>query len=113
MNENKEIVLEFVQPTGWSSVDTAEEIRKKKEAQQKADAQDHRQLPAFGDHRTHALAHGGHAHLRAQRKEHDAHNDHSRAQQEAEQDAGGDGSNGEAEHQHDGHDGQHRLKRFQ
>ena len=29
MNENKEIVLEFVQPTGWSSVDTAEEIRKK------------------------------------------------------------------------------------
>ena len=29
MNENKESVLEFVQPTGWSSVDTAEEIRKK------------------------------------------------------------------------------------
>ena len=29
MSENKEIVLEFVQPTGWSSVDTAEEIRKK------------------------------------------------------------------------------------
>ena len=29
MNENKEIILEFVQPTGWSSVDTAEEIRKK------------------------------------------------------------------------------------
>ena len=27
MNENKEIVLEFVQQTGWSSVDTAEEIR--------------------------------------------------------------------------------------
>ena len=39
MNENKEIVLEFVQPTGWSSVDTAEEIRKKKEAQQKADSE--------------------------------------------------------------------------
>lgn len=61
----------------------------------------------------HPLAHGAHAHLRTQRKEHDAHNDHSRAQQEAEQDAGGDGSNGEAEHQHNGHDGQHRLKRFQ
>ena len=56
---------------------------------------------------------GAHAHLRAQRKEHDAHNDHSRAQQEAEQDAGGDGINGEAEHKHDVYDGQHCLKRFQ
>ena len=28
-NENREMVLTFVQPTGWSSVDTAEEIRKK------------------------------------------------------------------------------------
>ena len=27
LNEKKEIIQEFVQPTGWSSVDTAEEIR--------------------------------------------------------------------------------------
>ena len=52
---------------------------------------------------------GRHAHLRAQRKEHDAHNDHGGAQQKAEQDAGGDGGNGKAEHQHNGHNGQHRL----
>ena len=26
LNEKKEIIQEFVQPTGWSSVDTAEEI---------------------------------------------------------------------------------------
>ena len=31
MNENKEIVLEFVQPTGWSSVDTAQAIHDKLE----------------------------------------------------------------------------------
>ena len=31
MNESKEIIHEFVQPTGWSSVDTAEEIRRKLE----------------------------------------------------------------------------------
>lgn len=29
LNENRELILTFVQPTGWSSVDTAEEIRKK------------------------------------------------------------------------------------
>ncbi|SHK35437.1 acyl-CoA dehydratase activase [Hespellia stercorisuis] len=29
LNEQKETVLKLVQPTGWSSVDTAEEIRKK------------------------------------------------------------------------------------
>ena len=57
-------------------------------AQQEADAQNHRQLPAFGDHRTHALAHGGHAHLRAQCEEHDAHHDHGGPQQKAQQDAG-------------------------
>ena len=27
-NGDREMVLSFVQPTGWSSVDTAEEIRK-------------------------------------------------------------------------------------
>ncbi len=31
LNEKKELILEFVQPTGWSSVDTAEEIRQKLE----------------------------------------------------------------------------------
>ena len=31
LNETKEIIQEFVQPTGWSSVDTAEEIRQKLE----------------------------------------------------------------------------------
>ena len=31
LNENKEIIQEFVQPTGWSSVDTAEEIHQKLE----------------------------------------------------------------------------------
>ena len=31
LNEKKEIIREFVQPTGWSSVDTAEEIRQKLE----------------------------------------------------------------------------------
>ena len=88
-------------------------ISAKMEAQQKADTDDERYAPAFGEHCAHPLAHGAHAHLRAQRKEHDAHNDHSRALQEAELDAGGDGSNGDAEHQHDGYDGLHRLKRFQ
>lgn len=29
LNENKELILKFVQPTGWSSVDTAEMIRQK------------------------------------------------------------------------------------
>ena len=29
LNDSKEIIREFVQPTGWSSVDTAEEIRQK------------------------------------------------------------------------------------
>ena len=29
LNEKKEIILEFVQPTGWSSIDTAEEILQK------------------------------------------------------------------------------------
>ena len=29
LNEKKEIIQEFVQPTGWSSVDTAEEIHQK------------------------------------------------------------------------------------
>ena len=29
LNDSKEIIQEFVQPTGWSSVDTAEEIRQK------------------------------------------------------------------------------------
>jgi predicted CoA-substrate-specific enzyme activase len=29
MNEKKELVLKFVQPTGWSSVDVAEDIRQK------------------------------------------------------------------------------------
>ena len=29
LNDSKEIIQEFVQPTGWSSVDTAEEIRKR------------------------------------------------------------------------------------
>ena len=82
-------------------------------AQQEACPDDEEDVLAAGEHGADPLAHRRHAHLRAQRKEHDAHNDHSRAQQEAEQDAGGDGSNGEAEHQHDGHDGQHRLKRFQ
>ena len=57
-------------------------------AQQEADAQNHRQLPAFGDHRAHALAHGGHAHFRAQCEEHDAQHDHGCAQQKAQQDAG-------------------------
>ena len=57
-------------------------------AQQEADAQNHRQLPAFGDHRAHALAHGGHAHFRAQGEEHDAQHDHGCAQQKAQQDAG-------------------------
>lgn len=31
LNEKKEFIQEFVQPTGWSSVDTAEEIRQKLE----------------------------------------------------------------------------------
>ena len=31
LNEKKEIIQEFVQPTGWSSVDTAEEIHQKLE----------------------------------------------------------------------------------
>ena len=79
------------------------------EAQQEADPDDEGQAPGLGEHGAHPLAHGGHAHLRAQRKEHDAHNDHGGAQQKAEQDAGGDGGNGKAEHQHNGHNGQHRL----
>ena len=29
LNEKKEIIREFVQPTGWSSIDTAEEILQK------------------------------------------------------------------------------------
>ena len=29
LNEKKEIIQEFVQPTGWSSIDTAEEILQK------------------------------------------------------------------------------------
>ena len=32
LNEKKEIIQEFVQPTGWSSVDTAEEIRQRSPA---------------------------------------------------------------------------------
>ena len=33
MNEKKEVIFQSVQPTGWSSVDTAESIRKKLEEQ--------------------------------------------------------------------------------
>ena len=72
-----------------------------------------KQLAAAGDDCTHPLAHGGHAHLCTQSKEHDAHHDHGSAQQKTQQDAGRYRCYREAEHQHNGHDGQHRLKRFQ
>ena len=83
------------------------------EPQQKADAQDHRQFAAPGEHSTHTLAHGGHAHFCAQCKEHDAHHDEHRTQQKAQQDAGRHRRNGKAQHQHNGHNGQHGLQGFQ
>ena len=84
-----------------------------KETQQKAEREDERQLAAAGDDCTHPLAHGGHAHLCTQSKEHDAHHDHGSAQQKAQQDAGRYRCYRKAEHQHNGHNGQHRLQRLQ
>ena len=82
-------------------------------AQQKAERQHDADPARLGDARAHALAHGGHAHLRAQCEEHDAHHDHGGPQQKAQQDAGRHRRNGKAEHQHDGCNGQHCLQRFQ
>ena len=83
------------------------------EAQRKPHPDDEGDAAAPGQHRAHPLAHGAHAHLGTQGKEHDAHDDHGRTQQKAEQDAGGDRRDGKAEHQHDRHDGQHGLQCFE
>jgi sulfate adenylyltransferase subunit 1 len=84
-----------------------------KEAQQETHADDEKEVLAPGEHGADPLAHGGHAHLGTQGEEHDADNDHGRAQQKAEQDARGNGGDAETEHQHDGRDGQDGLQCLQ
>ena len=83
------------------------------EAQQEACPDDEEDVLAAGEHGTDPFAHRRHAHLRAQREEHDADDDHGRTQQKAEQDARGNGGDAETEDQHDGRDGQDGLKRLQ
>ena len=74
-------------------------------AQNKADRYDDPQFFGSGHGRANLFAHGAHAGLCAQGKEHQTQDDHGGAHQIAQQNAGRNGSDRETQYHHDANDG--------